>query len=57
MYDATCEILSKATEEGNYSLRSDANNAYDILASIEFIFLLHLMKEILAIIHGLCHAL
>ncbi|RDX67413.1 Zinc finger MYM-type protein 1, partial [Mucuna pruriens] len=46
-----------ATEEGNYSSFGDANSTYDIITSFEFIFLLHLMRDILAITHGLCLAL
>ena len=33
MFDATCEVLQNAIEDGNYSLRDDANSAYDILTS------------------------
>ncbi|KRH16126.1 hypothetical protein GLYMA_14G133900v4 [Glycine max] len=38
MFDATCEVLQNATEDGNYSLRGNANSAYDILTSFEFFF-------------------
>ena len=57
MFDATCEVLQNAIEDGNYSLRGDANSAYDILTSFEFIFLLHLMRDILVVTNDLCHAL
>ena len=57
MFDATCEVLQNAIEDGNYSLRGNANSAYDILTSFEFIFLLHLMRDILVVTHDLCHAL
>ena len=55
--DATCEVLQNASEDGNYSLHGDANGAYDILTSFEFIFLLHLVIDILVVTHDLCHAL
>ncbi|XP_016177983.1 zinc finger MYM-type protein 1-like [Arachis ipaensis] len=47
MFDATCEVLEKSTEEGNFSTRGDASAAYDAITSFEFVFVLHLMRNIL----------
>ncbi|QHO28892.1 uncharacterized protein DS421_7g220600 [Arachis hypogaea] len=47
MFDATCEVLKKSTEEGNFSTRGDASAAYDAITSFEFVFVLHLMRNIL----------
>ncbi|XP_015950208.1 uncharacterized protein LOC107475075 [Arachis duranensis] len=57
MFDATCEVLEKSTEEGNFSTRGDANAAYDAITSFEFVFVLHLMRNILEVSHDLCQAL
>ncbi|QHO41430.1 uncharacterized protein [Arachis hypogaea] len=34
MFDATCEVLEKSTEEGNFSTRGDASAAYDAITSL-----------------------
>nr|KJB29143.1 hypothetical protein B456_005G086600 [Gossypium raimondii] len=39
------------------STRGDAHNAYNRLISFEFIFILHMMKEVLGITDNLCQAL
>ncbi|XP_052117773.1 uncharacterized protein LOC127747672 [Arachis duranensis] len=57
MFDATCEVLEKSTEEGNFSTRGDASATYDAITSSEFVFILHLMRNILEVIHDLCQAL
>ncbi|XP_025625988.1 uncharacterized protein [Arachis hypogaea] len=57
MFDATCEVLEKSTEEGNFSTRGDASAAYDAITSFEFVFVLHLMRNILEVSHDLCQAL
>ncbi|XP_015953224.1 uncharacterized protein LOC107477682 [Arachis duranensis] len=57
MFDATCEVLEKNTEEGNFSTRGDASAAYDAIISFEFVFVLHLMRNILEVSHDLCQAL
>ncbi|XP_016164191.1 zinc finger MYM-type protein 1-like [Arachis ipaensis] len=57
MFDATCEVLEKTTEEGNFSTRGDASAAYDAITSFEFVFVLHLMRNILEVSHDLCQAL
>ncbi|XP_016165282.1 zinc finger MYM-type protein 1-like [Arachis ipaensis] len=55
--DATCEVLEKSTKEGNFSTRGDASAAYDAITSFEFVFILHLMRNILEVSHDLCQAL
>ncbi|QHN84741.1 Zinc finger MYM-type protein [Arachis hypogaea] len=57
MFDATCEVLEKSTEEGNFSTCGDASAAYDAITSFEFVFVLHLMRNILEVSHDLCQAL
>jgi hypothetical protein len=58
MFDATCSVLEKIRREGaTYSQCGDANAAYKMVTSFEFIFILHLMKEIMGITDVLCQAL
>ncbi|XP_025625283.1 uncharacterized protein [Arachis hypogaea] len=57
MFDVTCEVLEKSTEEGNFFTRGDASAAYDAITSFEFVFVLHLMRNILEVSHDLCQAL
>ena len=57
MFDATCEVLVKSIKEGNYSTRDDATAAYDSITSFEFVFLQHLMRNILEVSHDLYQAL
>ncbi|XP_016172571.1 uncharacterized protein LOC107614961 [Arachis ipaensis] len=40
-------VLEKSTEEGNFSTRGDASAVYDAITSFEFVFVLHLMRNIL----------
>ncbi|XP_062075737.1 uncharacterized protein LOC133779851 [Humulus lupulus] len=58
MFNATFVVLSKiAKEKVSYSQRGDADFACNQLLSFEFVFILHLMKEILEITRILCVAL
>ncbi|KAK9995890.1 hypothetical protein SO802_020576 [Lithocarpus litseifolius] len=58
MFDATCKVINTISEEGaNYKQRGDAEGAYQVLTSFEFILILHLMKEIMGITNILCQAL
>ncbi|KAF8404096.1 hypothetical protein HHK36_008976 [Tetracentron sinense] len=58
MFDATCSILQNIiTDDSTYSQRGDADVAYDAITSFEFIFILHLMQEIMEITDNLCQAL
>ncbi|TYG36709.1 hypothetical protein ES288_D13G084800v1 [Gossypium darwinii] len=58
MYNATSTILENLKNiTSNYSQRGDAHNAYNKLRSFEFIFILHMMKEVLGVTDNLCQAL
>ena len=58
MFDATCKVINTISEEGaNYKQRGDAEGAYQVLTSFEFILILHLMKEMMGITYVLCQAL
>ncbi|XP_030957571.1 uncharacterized protein LOC115979656 [Quercus lobata] len=58
MFDATCKVINTISEErANYKQRRDAEGAYQVLTSFEFILILHLMKEIMGITNVLCQAL
>ncbi|KAK4589251.1 hypothetical protein RGQ29_020020 [Quercus rubra] len=54
----TGRVINTISEEGaNYKQRGDAEGAYQVLTSFEFILILHLMKEIMGITNVLCQAL
>ena len=58
MFDATCKVINAISEEvANYKQRGDADGAYQVLTSFEFILILHLKKEIMGITNVLCQAL
>ncbi|XP_057488502.1 uncharacterized protein LOC130774472 [Actinidia eriantha] len=58
MFDATCSALKKIIDDGNtYLQRGDADSAYDAITSFEFVFILHIIKEIMEITEDLCQAL
>ncbi|XP_071718860.1 uncharacterized protein [Rutidosis leptorrhynchoides] len=58
MFNATREVLQSIIEDGSYSSqRSEADSAYMYLMSFEFVFILHLVKEIIGRTHTLSQAL
>ena len=58
MFDATCKVINAISEEvANCKQRGDADGAYQVLTSFEFILILHLKKEIMGITNVLCQAL
>ncbi|XP_058735771.1 uncharacterized protein LOC131607832 [Vicia villosa] len=59
MYDTACYVLEKLSddEQSTYCQRGDASIAYDNLNTFEFVLILHLMKNIMAITDILCQAL
>ncbi|XP_023895638.1 uncharacterized protein LOC112007517 [Quercus suber] len=58
IFSPTCEILLKIIKEGNTtSQREAAYSCYHAMISFEFVFILHLMKEIMKITDALCQAL
>ncbi|KAK4364705.1 hypothetical protein RND71_016063 [Anisodus tanguticus] len=57
-HDATCVVLQNIRKNGStYSQRGDANAAYKIMNSFEFILILQMIKEIMRITNCLCQAL
>uniref|UniRef100_A0A803KWZ5 HAT C-terminal dimerisation domain-containing protein n=1 Tax=Chenopodium quinoa TaxID=63459 RepID=A0A803KWZ5_CHEQI len=58
MYCATRLVLANIASEGTtYAHRGDALNGVKLLMSFEFVFNIHVVKEIMAITDGLCQAL
>uniref|UniRef100_A0A803LR76 Uncharacterized protein n=1 Tax=Chenopodium quinoa TaxID=63459 RepID=A0A803LR76_CHEQI len=58
MYRASRSVLDDIASEGTtYAQRGDALNGVKLLMSFEFVFNLHVVKEIMAITDGLCQAL
>ena len=58
MFGPTCLVLKNIKEdESTYLQRGDANVTHKMINSFEFIFSLHLIKEIVGIIDVLCQAL
>ena len=58
MFGPTCLVLENIKEDrSTYLQRGDANVAHKMINSFEFIFSLHLMKEIMGITDILCQAL
>ncbi|KDO45511.1 hypothetical protein CISIN_1g038819mg, partial [Citrus sinensis] len=58
MFSETCEVLINIIEDGvTYASRGDADAAYEVITSFEFFFVLHLMKNIMAIADLLSQAL
>ncbi|XP_023875743.1 uncharacterized protein LOC111988194 [Quercus suber] len=58
IFSPTCEILLKIIKEGNTtSQREVAYSCYHAMISFEFVFILHLMKEIMKITNALSQAL
>ncbi|KAL6504652.1 hypothetical protein OROHE_023410 [Orobanche hederae] len=57
MFSPTCEVLLKIIEEGTGSIKGDADSAYEAMTTFDFIFILHLEKEIMEITDLLCEAL
>ena len=58
MFSATCQVLINIVEDGvTYASRGDADAVYGAITSFEFVFVLHLMKNIMAITDLLSQAL
>ncbi|KAG7968740.1 hypothetical protein I3843_08G170200 [Carya illinoinensis] len=58
MFSAICSFINTISNEGsNYSQRGDAEAAYMVLTSFEFILILHMMKKIMGITNVLCQSL
>ncbi|XP_042388054.1 zinc finger MYM-type protein 1-like [Zingiber officinale] len=57
MFSASCTVLLKIMDDGLPSQRADATTVYDEMTSFDFVFILHLMKEIMGITDILCQTL
>ncbi|XP_023735120.1 uncharacterized protein LOC111882994 [Lactuca sativa] len=57
MFSPICEVLFKIIEDDTGSIKGDAYSAYETITTFEFIFVLHLEKEIMEITYLLCQAL
>ncbi|KAM1774056.1 hypothetical protein EV2_044519 [Malus domestica] len=59
MYDASCTVLEniKNDRSATNSLHGEATGAYNAIRSFEFIFILHLLQEIMGITDILCREL
>ncbi|XP_042386705.1 zinc finger MYM-type protein 1-like [Zingiber officinale] len=57
MFSASCTVLLKIMDDGLPSQRADATTIYDEMTSFDFVFILHLMKEIMGITDILCQTL
>jgi hypothetical protein len=58
LFNPTCSVLEKIVKEGStYSQRGDADVAYEMITSFNFIFILHLMREIMGTTDCLCQHL
>ena len=57
IFSAACEILLNIIEERTAAVHGDVDAAYEVLTSFEFVFILHLMRNILEISNALCQAL
>ncbi|XP_073057048.1 uncharacterized protein [Primulina eburnea] len=57
MFSASCTVLLKVMEDGLLSQRADATSVYDEMTSFDFVFILHLMREIMEITDVLCQTL
>ncbi|XP_028055194.1 zinc finger MYM-type protein 1-like [Camellia sinensis] len=58
MFSATCAVLRNIINDGSKSnQRTKADEVYDSITSFEFVFILHLIKDIMEITDNLCQAL
>ncbi|BFG42427.1 hypothetical protein CerSpe_287010 [Prunus speciosa] len=58
MYDAVCTVLENIKEDGSTgSLRAEATGGYNAIRQFEFVFILHLLKEIMGLTDILCREL
>ncbi|XP_059664130.1 uncharacterized protein LOC132309886 [Cornus florida] len=58
LFSPTCSVLNNLIEDGcNYKIRGDADTAFNTLRSFQFVFILHLIKDIMGITNILCQAL
>ncbi|XP_062011181.1 uncharacterized protein LOC133727792 [Rosa rugosa] len=56
-FSPTCQVLLNIIEEGKSPQAGDADSAYESMTSYQFVFILHLMEEIMENTNELCLAL
>ncbi|XP_028085633.1 uncharacterized protein LOC114286660 [Camellia sinensis] len=58
MFSATCAVLRNIiNDRSKLNQRAEADGVYDSITSFEFVFILHLMRDIMEITDDLCQAL
>nr|KJB28959.1 hypothetical protein B456_005G077000 [Gossypium raimondii] len=57
MFNSVCVVLQYIIKSGNLTQMSKADGIYDLMTSIEFVFILHFMIEMLGITNDLCQIL
>ncbi|XP_073294927.1 uncharacterized protein [Primulina huaijiensis] len=57
MFSAACTVLLKVMEDGLHFQRAEATSVYDEMNSFDFLFILHLMNEIMEITNVLSQIL
>ncbi|XP_075640225.1 uncharacterized protein LOC142611967 [Castanea sativa] len=57
IFSPICEILLNVIDDETSSQRGEADLTYEELISFEFVFVLHLMKEVMEITNSFCQAL
>ncbi|XP_059671069.1 uncharacterized protein LOC132316609 [Cornus florida] len=58
LFGPTCSVLRSIIKDGSTCFqRGDADSAFDIITSFEFVFILHLVKDIMGASNILCEAL
>ncbi|CAJ2631159.1 uncharacterized protein LOC123910597 [Trifolium pratense] len=57
MYNATITVLEHLAVEGSAAQRGDAIYTFKAMMSFDFVFILHVMKELMGITDKLCQAL
>ncbi|CAL2276646.1 unnamed protein product [Prunus armeniaca] len=58
MYDAVCTVLENIKNDGSTgSLHGEATGGYNAIRQFEFVFILHLLKEIMGLTDILCREL
>ena len=55
-FSATGKVLKTVIKKGNSEKRASADAAYECLISFEFVFILHLMGELLGLTDNFCQA-
>ena len=56
--ESTCTVLENLIFDGaTYTQKGNANAAYDLITSLEFVFILHLIIDIMEVTYYLCQTL